>query len=289
MSTLEKHPSDECTNNGTPLPNLDELNLDELHELCNQLFSECKINLMEQHVAQFDDCDPIDLDRDSTVKITGGKAQIEITGPASGESCGNDLPGKAHLKIPGVNTLKELHEESPTFNRAVGELINKLETANATVHNMGTPPKRSPAANGAYSEEATQESNLPAIFDHWTAGELCENVQCCLHEDDRKKFFGVLIRGTFFGTITADQLFEPQICLKLCELGIKDCNDIMILIEQGRGESFLDPTLEFVVSVFKKVSAGPPRKQGASTSDMFFANHHGAYETADEIARGFMR
>jgi len=27
------------------------------------LFSECKINLMEQHVAQFDDCDPIDLDR----------------------------------------------------------------------------------------------------------------------------------------------------------------------------------------------------------------------------------
>lgn len=39
--------------------------------------------------------------QDSTVKITGGKAQIEITGPASGESCGNDLPGKARLKIPG--------------------------------------------------------------------------------------------------------------------------------------------------------------------------------------------
>jgi len=39
--------------------------------------------------------------QDSTVETTGGKAQIEITGPASGECCGNDLPGKARLEFPG--------------------------------------------------------------------------------------------------------------------------------------------------------------------------------------------
>ena len=183
-----------------------------------------------------------------------------------------------------------MRSEKRIIDSAVGELIKKLQTAHATVRNNGTPRRKHPAANSAYSEEATPEIDLSTIFDHWTAGELVGNVEGLLPPEDRMFCFGRLMRETFFGTITEDQLFEPDICLKLQQLGLHNCNDIMALIEGSHWQDSLDSTTRFVVTVFKETSAGPPREQGTSTFDTFWSNdsEEAIRKVQVAIADGFM-